>query len=312
MPILPLPITEMLDTGLFRGSLVTICRCAGWCDLRTIVHSLTHSQARILGNPMTGSTSLHGLAGRTVLVTGASKGIGAAIAAQLGAAGAHVIAHYGSDRAGAEAACAKTPVERKHLVAADFSRLDDVEALWSQALAWRGSIDVLVNNAATMIWNGGIDEPLATWDEVWDQTLRINVLAPARLLRQALLHFRARRAGIVITISSWAAQRGVTNPATIAYGASKAAIHAATKTVARAYAREGILAYTIAPGVVGTRLSEQFASTQGGREAVTSGLTMGEWVPPEEIAELVTFLASGRARHLSGATLDVNGASYVR
>ena len=87
---------------------------------------------------------------------------------------------------------------------------------------------------------------------------------------------------------------------------------AATKTVARAYAKENILAYIVAPGVVRTRLSETFAATQGGEAAVTASLAMGEWVPPGDIASLVTFLATGSCRHLSGATLDVNGASYIR
>ena len=118
--------------------------------------------------------------------------------------------------------------------------------------------------------------------------------------------------GTIVTISSWAAQKGVTNPDTIAYGASKAAIHNATQTIARAYAARGILAYVVAPGVVDTRLSRQFAQTQGGESAVTAGLAMQEWVPPAEIGELVAYLATGRVRHLSGATLDINGASYIR
>ncbi len=252
------------------------------------------------------------LSGRMVLVTGASKGIGAAIVRRLGAAGASVIAHYGSDRAGVEEATGAIPATNVKLIPADFADLDQVEALWQQALAWRGHIDVFVNNAAVMLWNGGMEESLETWDQVWEQTLKINVLAPARLLRQAVLHFRQRKGGSVISISSWAAQRGVTNPATIAYGASKGAIHAATKTIARAYARDGILAYTIAPGVVRTRLSEQFAATAGGEQQITNTLAMGEWVPPAEIADLVAFLATGKARQLSGATLDVNGASYIR
>ena len=85
-----------------------------------------------------------------------------------------------------------------------------------------------------------------------------------------------------------------------------------TKTIARGYAKENVLAYIVAPGVVRTRLSEQFAATQGGEQAVTAGLAMGEWVPPEDVAALVAFLATGTCRHLSGATLDVNGATYVR
>jgi NAD(P)-dependent dehydrogenase (short-subunit alcohol dehydrogenase family) len=252
------------------------------------------------------------LSGRTVLVTGASKGIGAAIVRKLGDCGAHVIAHYGSDLAGAQNASSNIPASNKKLIAADFSQLDQVENLWKAAVEWRGHVDVLVNNAAVMLWNGGVEESLETWDAVWETTFRVNVLAPSRLLRQAVLHYRQRRGGTVVSLSSWSAQRGVTNPATIAYGASKAAIHAATKTIARAYARDGILAYTIAPGVVRTRLSEQFASTQGGEQQITDSLAMGEWVPPEEIADLVAFLATGKARHLSGATLDINGASYVR
>lgn len=252
------------------------------------------------------------LTDKTILVTGASKGIGAAIVGRLGAAGASVIVHYGSDRAGAEQASVGFDDSRKLLVQADFSRPDDVEMLWDSAQAWRGSIDVFVNNAATMVWDGGFDQSLEAWDSAWQKTLQINVLAPARLLRRAVRHFLDDHGGTIITLSSWAAQKGVTNPATVAYGSSKAAIHNATQTIARAYAKNGILAYSIAPGVVRTRLSEQFAATQGGEEEITDGLAMHEWVPPSEIAELVTFLASGRTRHLSGATLDINGASYIR
>ncbi|SHO66757.1 NAD(P)-dependent dehydrogenase, short-chain alcohol dehydrogenase family [Pseudoxanthobacter soli DSM 19599] len=252
------------------------------------------------------------LDGRIVLVTGASKGIGAAIARIAGAAGATVIAHYGGDRAGAEAALADVPAERKKLIQADLHDLAAAERLWDEAEAWKGRIDVFVNNAAIMRWNGGIEEDDETWDAVWAETLQVNVLAPARLMRRALKHFLANGGGILVTISSWGAQRGVTNPATMAYAASKAAVKAMAQTVARAYAKDNVLTYIIAPGVVGTQMSESFAATQGGTEKVFAGLAMGEWVPPEDIGNLVTFLASGKARHLSGATLDVNGATYVR
>lgn len=252
------------------------------------------------------------LEGRTILVTGASKGIGAAIVAAVGAAGAHVIAHYGSDRAGAESAVAALPPERVRLLQADFADPVAAVGLWSEALGWRGRVDVLVNNAAVMRLRGGIEDADDAWDEVWDEAVRINLLAPARLMREAVRCFAGGAGGIVITISSWVAQRGPANPEAIAYAATKAAITAATKTVARGYARRGVLAYAIAPGVVRTRMSEESAATTGGEAAVTAALAMGEWVPPEEVAELVVFLASGRCRHLTGATLDVNGASYLR
>ncbi|MDH4047956.1 MAG: SDR family oxidoreductase [Gammaproteobacteria bacterium] len=255
---------------------------------------------------------MYDLAGKTILVTGASKGIGAAIASRLGASGAFIVAQYGADRAGAERATAHLDSSRTCLLQADFSDLDSVEALWQSALAWRGRIDVLVNNAAIMLWDGGIEQPVERWDAVWNETLQVNVLAPARLLRQAVKHYLETDGGTIVTISSWAAQKGVTNPASIAYGAAKSAIHNATQTIARAYASQGILAYIVAPGVVRTRLSDQFAETQGGKEAITDSLAMKEWVPPEDIANTVEFLSSGVARHLSGATLDINGASYIR
>jgi NAD(P)-dependent dehydrogenase (short-subunit alcohol dehydrogenase family) len=252
------------------------------------------------------------LTGRTILVTGASKGIGAAIVRTLGQAGATVIAHYGSDRESALAATAEIPEERKLLLQADLADLDAVERLWADAWAWRDRIDVLVNNAAIMVWQGSVDEELDTWDAAWAESLQVNVLAPARLMRQAVRHFRAVGGGSIVTISSWAAQRGVGNPATIAYAASKAAIRSATQCIARNYARDNILAYIIAPGVVRTRLSEEFARTQGGEDKVSATLALGEWVEPAEIAALVTFLATGTARNLTGGTIDINGASYIR
>ena len=150
------------------------------------------------------------------------------------------------------------------------------------------------------------------WDDVWDEALRVNVLSPARLMRNAVRHYLENGGGTLVTISSWAAQRGPGNPALVAYAASKGAIMSATKAIARNYAKNNVLAYVVTPGVVRTRLSEQAAAVTGGEASVTAGLAMGEWVPPSDIANLVTFLASGTCRHLTGATLDINGASYIR
>jgi NAD(P)-dependent dehydrogenase (short-subunit alcohol dehydrogenase family) len=131
-------------------------------------------------------------------------------------------------------------------------------------------------------------------------------------MRNAVRHYLKAGGGALITVSSWAAQRGPGNPALLAYAASKGAILAATKTIARNYAKNNILAYVVTPGIVRTRLSEQAAAAAGGEAAFTATLAMGEWVPPDELGNLVTFLSSGACRHLSGATLDVNGASYIR
>lgn len=250
------------------------------------------------------------LDGKTVIVTGASKGIGAATAAAMVAAGAKVIAHYGTDRAGAEAATGG----KATLIQADFNDIAAVDCFWDEALsAAGGELDVLVNNAAIMRQTGGIEDPVAEWDAVWTEAMAVNVQAPARLLRHAVRDWLERgRPGAIIGIGSWVSMRGTANPGAIAYAASKAAITAATKTVARNYAAKGILAYVIAPGVVATQMSVESARKTGGEAAVTATLPMGEWVPPEEIAATAVFLATGRARHLTGATIDLNGAAYIR
>lgn len=252
------------------------------------------------------------LAGRTVLVTGASKGIGAAIARKLGADGATVIAHCNTDLAGAREALAGLPPERGHVLAADQGDPRAMDRLWQQALGLAPRIDCVVLNAAVFLNAGGIEDGMEAWEHAWETQWRVNVASPTRLMKHAVNHFVEKGGGVLVTMSSWTAQRGSGSQATIAYAASKAAVKAAAQTVARHYAGAGVLSYIVAPGVVRTQMSVDAAAIAGGEEKVTAGLAMGEWVPPEELAELVAFLATGRVRHMTGATLDVNGASYLR
>ena len=251
------------------------------------------------------------LSDRTVLLTGASGGIGAETAAVLGAAGANVIAQYGTDRAGAEAATTEIPEGRRLLLQADLAIPGAADALWTDALAWKGHIDVLVSNAGVMP-QAQPSDPDEVWAEAWDRVVAVNVRASADLIRRSTNHFVEGNGGVLITISSWAAQRGSGSRYLAPYAASKAAITAVTKTIARAYARDNILAYCIAPGPVRTPMTIEAAKHQGGEDAVAEALVMGEIVPPREVAELVALLATGTHRHLTGATLDLNGASYIR
>ncbi|NUR76801.1 MAG: SDR family oxidoreductase [Thermoleophilia bacterium] len=251
------------------------------------------------------------MTGRVVLVTGASRGIGAAAAAAIAESGASVIAHYGTYADGAAEAVAALPDDRKLLVQADLSQPGSARALWREAVAWRRRIDVVVANAAIAPETPfeGSDEE---WDAGWDAVLRVNVLETVSLIREAVAHFRASGGGIVITVSSWAAQQGSAIPSLSAYAASKAAVKAVTQTVARNYARDGVLAYVVAPGIVRTRMSEISATSRGGIDNVNAILAMGEMAPADEVGSLIAFLASGACRHLTGATIDLNGASYIR
>ncbi len=248
---------------------------------------------------------------KTVLVTGASGDIGYEIVRAIGALGGNVIAQWGNNLDRAISATAHIPAERKLLIHSDFSEEGSADRLWEEAVAWRGRVDVFVNNAAVMP-EAGFDEPDHIWDEALSLALGVNVVQPMKLLNRAVNHFSRLGGGIIVTMSSWSSQRGSGNSRLAAYAASKAATATATKTIARAYARENILAYCIAPGPVDTRMTHQSALSQGGLDEVRESLTIGDLVPPKELAEIVCFLARGSARHLTGATLDVNGATYIR
>lgn len=251
------------------------------------------------------------LTGKTILLTGASGGIGAVTAAILGAAGASVIAHYADDEAAAQRATREIPVERKLLLSADFRQPGAARDLWARALDWRERIDVLVNNAAIMPENP-IDGSDEEWDTAWAQILQVNVIEPASLIRGAVRHYQTAGGGVIITLSSWSGQQGSAIPQLSAYAATKAAIKAVAQTVARVHAADGVLSYVISPGLVRTPLTEISARFRGGEDAVRKILPLGDMVPPAEVGELIAFLATGAVRHLTGATLDINGAAYVR
>jgi NAD(P)-dependent dehydrogenase (short-subunit alcohol dehydrogenase family) len=254
--------------------------------------------------------SADALSGRTVLVTGASRGIGAATAAALGAAGAHVAAHYRSARDGAADATAALPAERRALLHADLAVPGAARGLWREAVAWRGRVDTLVVNAAVLPQTP-MDGSDADWDAGWEQAMRVNVLEPASLIREAVAHFHAHGGGTIVVLSSWAAEQGSRLPELTAYAASKAAIRNLAQTVARNHARDGVRVHVLAPGVVRTAMADA-SYADGDAAAVDAGLAMGRRVEPEEIATLIAFLASDAAPSLTGATIDLNGASYVR
>lgn len=244
---------------------------------------------------------------KVILVTGGSRGIGAATVQTLANAGADVILHYGRTQDAAQAIADKIGVEHCYLLQADLAVTNSSRALWQNAIAWKGRIDVLVNNAGIMQAAGVDDDQF--WLDAWQQTLQVNLVAVADLCREAILHFRDR-GGIIINIASRAAFRGDT-PEYMHYAASKAGVVALTRSIARGFAHQNVLAYAIAPGFVSTAMADEFIQEYG-EAAITRDIPLGKLAPPQDVANTIAFLASGLAPHATGTTIDINGASYVR
>lgn len=244
------------------------------------------------------------LLGTNVLITGASRGIGAATARAVHRDGGTVIVHYGSNAAAATRLAAELGDTRVHLVQGDLTNRADTRRIWQETTAAVGRVHVVVNNAGA--WIASPIDNDDEWISGWEQNLALNLLAPADLTRYALLHFREFGAGIVINVASRSSHRG-DDAEHMAYGAAKGALLALTRGVARSYAREGVLAYAVAPGWVATDLAEDAISAE-----VVAALPLGEVTPAEDVAQVIAFLASGRARHATGTTIDITGADYVR
>ncbi len=246
------------------------------------------------------------LDGKRILVTGASKGIGAAIARVCLECGARVALHWNSEQAEA-AELARDWPKRTALFQADLSDRQSVRKLWEDAAAWLGGIDGLVNNAAVMPYSAPEDET-AAWDRDWDSAWAVNVRAVADLCRSAVLHMTERGYGQIVNIASRAAFRGDL-PDAMHYAASKGAVVALTRSLAKGYAKAGVRAYAVAPGWTRTeRVAPRIDAPENAH--MLAEIPMGDAAPPREIGNIVAFLLAGLAEHATGATIDINGASY--
>lgn len=237
-----------------------------------------------------------------MLVTGATRGIGAAISEALAGAGAVVVGHGTK---------AEAP-----FVAGDLAIPGAADAVWDAALARLGGrIDVLVDNAGVF---EAIDvaAPADAWHAAWNRTMQINLLAAADLCRRAVLHFREREAdedgvrGRIVNVASRAAYRG-DSPSHWHYAASKAGMVGMTKSIARGYAAEGILAFAVTPGFVRTSMADDYVASRGG-PGLLADIPLGRVAEPKEVASVVTYLALAAPPSMTGAVIDVNGASFVR
>lgn len=249
---------------------------------------------------------------KIVLVTGAGRGIGRSIVEVATREGALVVAHIGRDQ---ETATGQTNRQGSVFMSeqvlelyGDLSSKESIHQIWQDAVAWHRRVDVLVNNAG--VFAPSPLEPSGDWNSGWITNLAINLEAPAEFCRHAIQHFESTSEGIIINMASRSSHRG-DDADHLAYGAAKGGLLALTKGIARSFSSRGTLAYAIAPAWVRTDMAEEHIATVG-EDTITSALPMNEITPPEDIAEMVAFLASGRSRHANGCTIDITGADYVR
>ena len=242
-----------------------------------------------------------------VLITGGSRGIGAAIVRALHAAGHTVFFTYNAGADAANAICAELG-DRAVAARCDLADADSLPALVEDCIGRLGSIDALVNNAAIFEWNPFFGNTYEAWRKGWQRTFAINVFGSANITYLVLQHMRERKSGRIINVVSRSSHRGELSFAD--YGASKAALNNLTKSIARSCAQDGIVSIAIAPGFIETEMAaEELASRRSEIEGEIPARRVGT---PEEVASIVAFFCSGAGDYANGTTIDVNGGSYVR
>ncbi|MEO3888749.1 SDR family oxidoreductase [Nonomuraea sp. B5E05] len=247
------------------------------------------------------------MSGRGVLVTGASRGIGRAIAAAFAAQGDRVAIHHRDSAKEAQSLLDEVPGRGHVIVQADLADPDGVRRMTDEAARALGGIDILVNNAGLFLHHPITEMSYEQWQDAWRRTLDVNLTGAANATWCAIQHMPA--GGRIVNVSSRGAFRG--EPDSPAYGASKAGLNAFGQSLAVALAPRGIAVASVAPGFVETDMTNEHLKAPRG-DAIRSQSPFGRVARPEEIATAVLYLASPSAEWASGTVLDLNGASYLR
>ena len=247
--------------------------------------------------------------GMVVLVTGASRGIGRAVAREFAAHGATVVVQFRADRAAAEDTLAGLGGGGHLGLQADLADPEQARALVERVTDELGRVDVLVNNAGIYQEHPVLETGYQDWVEIWRRAIEVNLLGPANLIHAVAPHMVAAGGGRIVNVSSRGAFRG--EPDHPAYGASKAGLNSLGQSMARALGGHGIYVTTVAPGYVDTDMAAPFLEGPEG-DAIRAQSPLGRAATPEEVARVVVFLATPGAESTTGAVVDVNGASYLR
>jgi 3-oxoacyl-[acyl-carrier protein] reductase len=245
---------------------------------------------------------------RAVLVTGASRGIGRAIAQAFASQGDRVAVHHRDSAALAQEVVAGLPGRGHTIVRADLTDAEAVRLMVGAAARDLGGLDVLVNNAGIYLWQPITEVSYEQWQEAWRETLAVNLTGAANATWCAVQYMK-QTGGRIINVTSRGAFRG--EPRHAAYGASKAGLNAFGQSMARALAPYGISVANVAPGYVETEMAAADLASERGEE-IRAQSPFNRVATPEEIAAAVVYLASDAAEWASGAILDLNGASYLR
>jgi 3-oxoacyl-[acyl-carrier protein] reductase len=246
---------------------------------------------------------------KNVLVTGASRGIGRAIANRFAEQGARVVVHYHQNRQAAEKTLEELPGGPHLIVQADVSRPDSVRRMVDTVLQEMETIHVLVNNAGIYETYRIVDLTYEEWQETWERNIGTNLTGPANVLFCVAQCMKEHGGGKIVNVSSRGAFRG--EPNAPAYGASKAGLNALSQSMAKALGPYNIFVYVVAPGFVDTDMSSPQLSGSEGDE-IRAESPLGRVASPEEVARTVVFLASEGTDYLTGCIVDINGASYLR
>ncbi len=248
------------------------------------------------------------LNGQVVLITGASSGIGKATAEAMAQQGARVAVNYCKNRAGAESAVAAIGKAggQAILVQADVTRTAEVQAMVQAARDTWGRIDILVNNAGDLLARRTLADMT---EEYWDQIMALNLKSVFLCARAVWEEMAARRSGVIVNITSIAGRNGG-GPGAAAYAAAKGGLLTYTKGLAKELAPYGIRVNAVAPGVIQTPYHERYSAPDLFQKYLAS-IPVGRAGTPEEVADVIVFLASPAARYITGETVEVNGGMLM-